>query len=72
MARGLSGRIVVEIDPELKLELYTALTSRGLTLKAWFTQEAAHYIRRHRQPFLFSAMETTDGGDASSSASKKS
>ena len=62
---------MVEIDPELKLELYTALTSRGLTLKAWFTEEAAHYVRLHRQPSLFSAVETTNTGVTSSTAPSK-
>ena len=63
---------MVEIDPELKLELYTALTSRGLTLKAWFMEEATHYIRTHRQPSLFSAMEATDDREASSTDPGKS
>ena len=53
VARGRSGRIVVEVDPELKLELYTALTYKGLTLKAWFVEEAQNYINQHRQPLLF-------------------
>ena len=53
VARGLSGRIVVEVDPDLKLELYTALTFEGLTLKAWFVEEAQNYISQHRQPLLF-------------------
>ncbi len=53
VARGRSGRIVVEVDPELKLELYTALTYEGLTLKAWFVEEAQNYINQHRQPLLF-------------------
>ena len=55
MARGKSGRVVVEIDPKLKLELYTALTSRGLTLKDWFISEATDLVQNHRQPPLFIA-----------------
>jgi hypothetical protein len=54
MARGESGRVVVEIDPDLKSRLYGALTERGLTLKAWFVDEAQRYIELERQPLLFS------------------
>ncbi len=53
MARGESGRVVIEIEPDLKSQLYTALTHRGLTLKAWFVQEAQHYVEFHQQPLLF-------------------
>ena len=53
MARGESGRIVIEVDPDLKGELYTALTYQGLTLKAWFVKEAQRHIRTHKQPYLF-------------------
>ncbi len=38
MAKGNSGRIVVEIDPELKNELYDALGEQGLNLKQWFLE----------------------------------
>ena len=36
MARGDSGRIVLEIDPTEKDELYAAVTKDGMTLKDWF------------------------------------
>jgi len=39
MARGHSGRIVIEYDPSRKAELYVELARRGLTLKAWFSGE---------------------------------
>ncbi len=55
MARGESGRIVIEVDPDLKSELYNALTYQGLTLKAWFIREAQRHIRTHKQPYLFAA-----------------
>ena len=58
MARGQSGRIVVEVDPRLKLELYTALTARGLTLKAWFLEEAERFLEAQRQPSLFTRDST--------------
>lgn len=49
MAKGSSGRIVVEIDPETKLRLYSALGKQGLTLKSWFLYSAEHYINEEAQ-----------------------
>lgn len=54
MARGDSGRIVLEINPSQKEELYSALTKDGLTLKDWFLQQASLYLKDHSQPSLFS------------------
>jgi len=54
MPAGPSGRVVVEIDPALKKELYRNLTIEGLTLKDWFIQSAEEYLqqtyRPHSQP----------------------
>lgn len=36
MARGTSGRIVLEVEPDLKHAIYMLLDKRGLTLKQWF------------------------------------
>lgn len=36
MAIGTSGRIVIEMDPERKQELYSVLEGKGLNLKKWF------------------------------------
>ena len=36
MSIGNSGRIVIEIEPELKQELHTVLRLEGVSLKAWF------------------------------------
>lgn len=55
MARGPSGRIVVEIDPGLKRELYAELARDGRTLKNWFTEEVRRYIQDAWQPALFVA-----------------
>jgi hypothetical protein len=44
MARGDSGRIVLEVDRELKERLYQALHQEGLTLKDWFVREARAYL----------------------------
>ena len=53
MARGDSGRIVLEIDPSQKDELYSVLTKNGLTLKDWFLQQASQYLRNRSQLSLF-------------------
>ena len=52
MVTGQSGRIVIEVDPHLKRELYSALASDGSTLKAWFIQAAQDYLARRQQPNL--------------------
>jgi hypothetical protein len=55
MARGDSGRIVIEVDPHLKDELYVELARQRLTLKAWFVAMAEHFLDDSRQPNLFAA-----------------
>jgi hypothetical protein len=55
MARGESGRIVLEIDPSEKEELYNALTKDGMTLKDWFLRRAGEYLRERGQGQLFGA-----------------
>ena len=52
-----SGRVVVELDPELKFALYAALAAEGLTLKDWFVERAARYVREFQQPTLAFAAE---------------
>jgi hypothetical protein len=52
MPVGESGRIVIEIDPELKQELYGALTAEGLNLKQWFLGNAKRYLNQQIQPTL--------------------
>lgn len=60
MARGKSGRIVVEVAPEFKKRLYLALAHESLTLREWFIREAAKYIDRQTQPSLFGS-DPVDG-----------
>jgi hypothetical protein len=55
VARGDSGRIVVEVDPGLKRELYVELARRGTTLKAWFTANARDLVSSRGQLNLFEA-----------------
>jgi len=52
MARGRSGRIVVEVDTELKRQLYAVLAAKALTLKEWFVQETLELLADHEQPRL--------------------
>lgn len=54
MSRGNSGRIVVEIDPEIKDQLYVALVKNKLTLKDWFLLQCSNYLSEECQPSLFS------------------
>jgi len=35
MARGKSGKILVEVDPEFKEDLYVTVKNAGLTMKEW-------------------------------------
>jgi len=58
MPRGNSGRIVLEVDPSKKNELYEALGKDGLTLKDWFLSQARHYLQnRNQTELLFFAAE---------------
>jgi hypothetical protein len=40
MAIGSSGRVVIELNPEIKKRIHDAVRERGLTLRAWFLQQA--------------------------------
>lgn len=53
MARGDSGRIVVEIEPEMKRRLYSALALSGSTLKDWFLKAASEFCADAGQLSLF-------------------
>ena len=39
MAIGNSGRLVIELDPDLKLQIRKALKKRGLTMKEWLLEQ---------------------------------
>jgi len=56
MARGESGRIVIEVDPEQKRRLYAALALSGSTLKDWFIKNASDYCEVSNQPSLFNLL----------------
>jgi hypothetical protein len=50
---GDSGRIVVEVEPDLKRRLYSALALEHQSLKDWFIDRATEYVRSQQQPDLF-------------------
>lgn len=53
MARGGSGRIVLEVDPALKRRLYAALAIEEKSLKEWFVRSAQTFLDERQQPNLF-------------------
>jgi len=64
MAKGNSGRLVIEIDPDLKNELYQALGDEGLNLKQWFLGNVSDYLENRIQPELPLFRNTTYGKEA--------
>lgn len=49
MARGQSGRIVLEVDVDLKNALYARLEEDKSTLKTWFITRAEEYLGSPRK-----------------------
>lgn len=52
MSIGTSGRIVLEIDPEQKKELYQALKKDDLNMKRWFLKQVDAYLKDQDQMAL--------------------
>jgi hypothetical protein len=52
MAKGPSGRLVVDIEPSLKREFHTALAAEGLTFKEWVIVRIEQYLEERQQPGL--------------------
>ncbi len=44
MSRSPSGRIVIEIEPEVKQRLHALLALQGTTLKSWFLERVDDYM----------------------------
>jgi len=44
VARGKSGRVVVDVDPALKARMYVALAQHDLTMRDWFMQRAQELV----------------------------
>lgn len=65
MSIGASGRIVIEVDPTIKKDLYSALAKEGISLKDWFLRRAAIYLESQAQlPLLLNRnVDPCQGGD---------
>ncbi len=63
MARGKSGRVVLEIDPELKRKLYATLENQQQTMKEWFIREAEGLIYGEKQISLLDALDGEGDGE---------
>jgi hypothetical protein len=63
MPVGRSGRIVIEMDPGLKHELYVALAADGWSLKEWFLARVDDYLKDRFQLSL--RLPPPEGGDGS-------
>lgn len=60
MSVGKSGRIVIEIEPELKQELHWVLREEGMNLKQWFLENVERYLAERGQlalPLSYSRKE---------------
>lgn len=57
MSIGKSGRIVIEVEPVLKKDLYSSLAKEGLTLKEWFLKNAVIYLDKKSQTPLKKSIE---------------
>lgn len=44
MAIGKSHRIVIEVEPAFKEQMYEALRLKGTTLKSWFTDKVTEEL----------------------------
>ena len=56
MARGPSGKLVIEVDPSLKDALHARLAAEKRTMKEWFIDCAKEYLRGQQQlPLLTNA-----------------
>jgi len=53
MSIGTSGRIVIEVDPNLKRELYAMLSMDGKTLKDWFVTQAESFVENRQLALQF-------------------
>jgi len=56
MPYSTSGRIVIEVDSDVKSELYRVLALDNSTMKKWFLRNARRYIDERAQPLLFDAL----------------
>lgn len=60
MAKGESGRIVLEVEPELKKALYSILAMEQQTLKDWFVDKAQKHIKEKKSDLIQSFSKVDD------------
>ena len=58
MAKGESGRIVLEVNPDLKKQLYSVLALEQKTLKDWFIEHAEKHIDAKKSYILNSLKDS--------------
>ncbi len=59
MAVGSSGRIVIDVEPDLKRALHRALKQNGSSLKDWFIEQAEAYLQADQKQLEFFAEDRT-------------
>ncbi len=59
MSIGPSGRIVVEVEPELKRELHSALVKDGKAMKDWFVTQAESFVKSRQLSLQFDNKSST-------------
>lgn len=60
VAKGESGRIVLEVEPELKKALYSILAMEQKTLKDWFVDKAQKHIQEKKSELIQSFSKVND------------
>lgn len=60
MAKGESGRIVLEVESELKKALYSILAMEQKTLKDWFVDKAQKHINEKKSELIQSFSKVND------------
>ena len=63
MSIGDSGRVVIEIEPDLKRELHVALRHDGTNLKSWFVEQATSFLSERGQISLTFGTDHLAGDD---------
>ena len=62
MPIGSSGRVVIEVSPELKHQLHELLRRRGTNLKEWFVDQAVEFLEKNNDQLELKLDESrTDG-----------
>ena len=61
MPVGESGRIVIEVYPRLKEDLYARLKKDGMNLKEWFLGQANSYLDEQIKITFDKSTKTTTG-----------